>query len=479
MRARVGLIAILLLGAGLRVSGISWGVPRYDADLAAGTPLRSSYHLDEDKVLWPLATGQNVRSYWGVLTPHLTAAALAVGEWTGLVRGGWRRAFRDATPSLPIVFVIGRLLSVAFGLLAIAVAWAWARDRAGDTAGLLAGGLLAVSPLHVVHCHFLTPDAALAFWIAVGLWRLERGSALGGLALGLALATKPSAAFAVPALASLDRRRAALAFLAILGGFLAADPSVLLQWREAAASLGGLARDTGTTTFSAAGRMWAFQAWQVTFYGLGPVALVCAVLRLRQAPRATLLAVVSLFLSLGLSRIPVARYALPLLPVLAVEAGIALGALRPRRRATLAGMALVPPLLLSVGQVGLMRDVHTAQRTADWMVAHSAPGTSVAQLWPEYPVLDGRRFTLHPLQTSSDTRPRVPLSADLVVLDDLQIERFPAETQAALAHDYRPEVVFTRPPRLGPFVLPEPWAAHDWKYTHPALKVLRRNAPAP
>jgi hypothetical protein len=53
-----GLIAALVLGAVLRLAGIGWGVPRYDGGLAQGTALRTSYHLDEDKVLWPLALGR-------------------------------------------------------------------------------------------------------------------------------------------------------------------------------------------------------------------------------------------------------------------------------------------------------------------------------------------------------------------------------------------------------------------------------------
>ena len=476
IRYRAALFAILMVAAGLRLTGIGWGIPRYDGGLAQGTALRTSYHLDEDKVLWPLAVDQGGRSYWGVLTTHLTRAALFVAERAGAFDGPWRRAFLEPTARLRAVFVTGRLLSVAFALCTIAVVWAWARARAGEGAGLLAAALLAVSPLHVVHAHYLTPDVALAFWIALGLWLLERGTPAGGLALGLGLATKLSAVFALAALLGLERRRAAWTALAVLAGLLAADPALIAHPRALLALGAGLARDTGVGGPLEALKMWAFQGWQIAFYGLGPVAAVAAVCALKPAPRSTRAALVALFLALGLSRIPVARYALPLLPALAVAAGVALSAPRTRPRIALVALALVLPLLLTLGQVGLLRGAHTAERAGDWIAARAAPGTSVARLWPEYPLLDARRFTLVPLHTRS-TAGGGALGATVVVLDDLQVEPFDPGTAAALARDYRLEATFTRPPRLGPLPLPEPWPAHDWKYTHPALRVLRRNIP--
>jgi hypothetical protein len=226
--------------------------------------------------------------------------------------------------------------------------------------------------------------------------------------------------------------------------------------------------------------MWGFHAWQIAWYGLGLVGLACALWRLRHAARSTRWAVAGLFLSLGFSRIPVARYGLPLLPVLAVEAGIAVAALPPPRRAAVAALAALPPLALSCGQVGILRDAHTAQRAADWISAHAAPGASIARLWPEYPLLDERRYATSELRAvhAVEVRPSYqPLTADLVVLDDLSFEPFPAELAADLERHYRLQATFSRPPRMGPLVLPEPGAAHDWKYTHPALRVLRRVGP--
>jgi hypothetical protein len=475
-RDALGLAAILLAGAALRLGGIGWGVPRYDGGLAQGTALRTSYHLDEDKVLWPLAVGQGgQRSYWGALTTHLTRAALFAAERAGVFGGPWRRAFLEPTDRLRAVFVTGRLLSVAFALGTIAIVWAWARGRAGAAAASMAAALLALSPLHVVHAHFLTPDVALAFWIALGLWLLERGSPWGGAALGLALATKGSALFALPALLFLGRRRAAWAATAAALGLLAGDPAIVAHARDVAVGGLRLARESGPGAPLAMAHMCGVQAWQVAYYGLGFLGLGFALAGLRRTPRGTRWALAALFLSLGLSHVPVARYALPLLPILAVGAGAALAGSRPRWRLLLGAAALLPPLLLGLGQAGLLADEHTAQRAGDWVARNAPAGATVAQVWPECPLLDARRVTpvvLHTRATAPAGEPR--LAADFVVLDDLRLEAFTAETRDALARDYEPVAVFTRPPRLGPLVVPEPWPAHDWRYTHPALTILRR-----
>lgn len=470
------LVGVLLLGAALRLYGIGWGIPRYDAGLGLGTALRTSFHLDEDKVLWPLAAGVEQRSYWGPFTTHLTRGALFVAERTGAFGGPWRRAFLEPTARLFAVFVTGRLLSVAWALATIAVAWGWARGRAGPAAGLLAAAVMAVAPLHVVHAHFLTPDAALAFWIALGLWLLERGTPWGGVALGLALATKGSAVFALPALLFLERRRVGWAVAAVALGLVTGDPGILTHAPAAVAGGAGLARETGVRAPLEALRAWAFQSWQIAYYGLGIVACAAALSALRRTPRGTRWALGAFVLGLGLSRVPVARYALPLLPPLAVEAGVALARLGPRPRLLAGVAALLPPLLLSLGQDGIMAGEHTAQRAGDWIARNAPAGATVAQLWPEYPLLDARRVTPVPLHTRS-TAAGAPLpAADFVVLDDLQAEPYPEATQVRLARAYEPAAAFTRRPALGPLVLPEPWPAHDWRYTHPALRVLRRTA---
>jgi hypothetical protein len=209
---------------------------------------------------------------------------------------------------------------------------------------------------------------------------------------------------------------------------------------------------------------------------LGHGACAAADAGLRRTPRGTRWALGALFLALGLSRVPVARYALPLLPPLAVEAGVALSRLEPRKRLPACVAALLPPLLLSLGQDGILAGTHTAQHAGDWIAQHAPAGATVAQLWPEYPLLDTRRVTPVPLHTRSTAAGAPPPAADLVVLDDLQVEPFPDATQAALLRDYPPAATFTRRPAPGPLVHPEPGPAHDWKYTHPALRVLRRVA---
>ena len=76
-------------------------------------------------------------------------------------------------------------------------------------------------------------------------------------------------------------------------------------------------------------------------------------------------------------------------------------------------------------------------------------------------------------------RPFTAPTADRVVLDDLPIHAWRPELIRTLATDYRLAAVFTRPPRLFGVVLPEPIAAHDWRYGHPVIAVYEKTADAP
>jgi hypothetical protein len=48
-------LAVFALGVALRITGLDWGIPVYDADAATAAPeLRVSFHPDEDNFLWNL-----------------------------------------------------------------------------------------------------------------------------------------------------------------------------------------------------------------------------------------------------------------------------------------------------------------------------------------------------------------------------------------------------------------------------------------
>lgn len=481
------LLVVLLLGLGLRLGGIGWGLPRYDAALASGTAVRSSFHPDEDKILRQLAQMRpEVWDFhpgdfgWGTLHTYLVGGVLWGGRLMGAVEHPLR-AFREATPGeLPRVFRIGRAVSAAFGVATLVPVFLLARRAAGPVAGLLAATVLAVSPLHVVHSQFLNADVALGFWIALATLCLDRGVPwLSGLTAGLALATKPSAVFLLPAFVwvHVQRRpaRAWAAYPALAAGFLLGQPYALLapvDWWRALAHLATRDGATGASMAEVTGQ----HAVSLALYGLGPVALILAVAGLRRTGLVVSAAAVCLLVSLPLSRYPMARYTLPVLPLLAVASGVRLSQFPRRFRLALAALALVPALAVSLAQVGLMRRPHTAQRAADWIATHVDEGRSIVQLWPEYPILDARRYRLLAFDDAfgREARPYQPLEADVVIQDDLPFEPFRSELEEDLRRNYTPVALFEEVPRLGPLTFPEPAAPHDWKYTHPRLRLWRR-----
>jgi hypothetical protein len=486
------LALILGLGGALRFVGLEWGIPPYDAALSRGTDLRTSFHPDEDRILWqlegmrPESLDFNPRDFgWGTLQTYLVGLTLAAAQMGGAFPEGWRAAFREAI-DLPRIFATGRLVSALFGVFTVAIVYRMAPQESGSRGALAGAAVLAVSPLHVVHSHFLTTDVGLSFWVALTLLFLSRSRHfLAGLAAGAALATKSSALVLVPLLllAQLDRRerKGWVVYPALVLAFLIAQPYAVIDFPRWWEAMRDLARSDTVSAGLAPAGLIARQGFHLGFYGVGPVALGLALVwlwRRRREPFARLLGLATLILlaSLGIARLPFARYALPLVPIVSVAAGLALADLAPRR-ALLAGVAaILPPLLLSAGQLVPLKRPHTAQRAAAWIDDHLAPGSRIAQLWHEYPLLDGNRYSLSLFEDPFALQgpPARPLEAALVVVDNFPLVPFRPEFLADLASNYRLAETFREPPRLGPLVLPEPWAPHDWKYTHPQIQLFLR-----
>lgn len=103
----------------------------------------------------------------------------------------------------------GRFVTILFSLLVALTVFAWARERSGPLAGLLAMALYAFDPNFLAHGQLVTTDVYAAGAITMALfafWRLlDRGGwprlVATGLALGLALITKYTALALVPLLA--------------------------------------------------------------------------------------------------------------------------------------------------------------------------------------------------------------------------------------------------------------------------------------
>jgi len=123
--------------------------------------------------------------------------------WFGLIESGSilrpdpRLAVNFATDA-SIYYLIGRLLTIAYGLLTVALTFVLGRKAVGREAGLLASLLLIFYPTFVWHTTVVRTDTSAMFFVALALWfcyqmtdepRL-RHFVLAGSAIGLALSSR-------------------------------------------------------------------------------------------------------------------------------------------------------------------------------------------------------------------------------------------------------------------------------------------------
>ncbi|MEP6776388.1 MAG: hypothetical protein ABJA50_12405, partial [Chloroflexota bacterium] len=183
-------------------------------------------------------------------------------------------------------------------------------------------------------------------------------------------------------------------------------------------------------------------------------------------------ALAGMVLGLALNRVPMLRYSQPLLPLLAVSAGIALVVIPGRLlRWTVGALALGVAGVITLGQLSIMAGPHPANEVLAWLQGRFRPGQTVAQAWPEYPPLDGAGE--YKLIRMDPWNPQLPDGSrpDYIIMDNMAFAA-PSPTLAALlAHDYHEVAHFSTRPQIGPFAWDEGTTPHDWKYSHPAFTI--------
>jgi hypothetical protein len=189
---RILLVLILLLALGLRLYGLGFSLPY-------------TSHPDEpnvvDRAVATIKTG-DWNPHWfiypsgyhylqvGVLTLHLVWG-IAQGIYTSPADLPYSSYVITAAPDS---YLWARGTTALFGVLTVFLVYLLARRFAGPAAGLSGALLLALSPLHAEHSHYVTTDVPtaaltlLAVYLAVEV--LEKGGLgrafLAGLVVGLA-----------------------------------------------------------------------------------------------------------------------------------------------------------------------------------------------------------------------------------------------------------------------------------------------------
>ena len=372
---------------------------------------------------------------------------------------GWART--SSAPQPPGWYLLLRLTSVAgadsvrgfhIGMVVVAIATCFAayllgRAIGGPVAGLTASALLTVAPPFPLYAHRVLADvpplgmALLSFWLAIEA-RRRRSAALaflGGGAVALALALKPTAVLAVPTFLILlcwERSLRGRALVsATLGGtlvgltFLVAYVGVIGELWESVVVYHRDARDTPPVV-DETHELLTFLNWRTPFAWLVVAGLVASVLlyRRRRAMRVWALWLWgALSVAFLVYHSPLHDNHLLVLPVaLAVPAGIAIAVLADRSRYRAYGLSALA-LLLAVGYVQQQRRIVEDQIdeepelvvAADTLRRITRPGDLVVSDDSIVPFLAGRRVA-GPLVDTAVLRFQTGSLTDAEVLRELE-----------------------------------------------------------
>lgn len=319
-----------------------------------------------------------------------------LGRELGLVHVKSLRALFAAAP-VPF-FVLNRAVSAAFGTATVALTYRLGRRLDGGTTGALAAAFLAVAFLHVRDSTLATVDVTATFFVVASLLGSagvlqdgdRRSYVLAAVAAGLAAATKYNAAIVAVSLAfaELARFRGAagessavplrrLACAAVLSSlvFVASNPFLVLDWREARADLLWELAYQNTGQYLDMGRGWYYHlatslpaavGWPM--FGLALAAMVGTVLS-RDVPGLVVVAFAAVFFAvMGHSRAVFVRYMVPLVPVACLFAARAVRAAartaparwwRVTAGGVLATLAAAAPLEASIAWGRIVRHLDT------------------------------------------------------------------------------------------------------------------------
>ena len=496
-RERLWLLGILLAGLLLRVTGIGWGLPPATPETAA-SGFRGTYAFDEVRVLRGLARTDpanldfDPKLYrWGTLHLELVLLALEGAEAVGIFEKPWRTAFGRMVPGeFEKVYVVARLVSVAADLATVLLTFLLAAMLGGRQAGLWAAALVALSPGHLLQAAQIRLDVTettlVTLTIVLGLRLLasdRRRLWLGfGIAAGLAIAAKYSSApmvLGAAAVALWPHRfawsRARWWLLGVLAGFLAGEPFILTNFREVVDQMSKIVQASRQAIpehyYISKPALLGQHLAALARFSLGiPAALLAGWGFWLLARRRSLAGwMVAVMFAAGLVTLlpqnwPLLRYQLPLVPLCAAAAAVALDSFRPRWRWIAGLLAVGVALAASANQLQFMLSPHPLNLALAEVPNKVPRGQTIARIMRDVPPLDESVYPMGPnpfVDDLSQTYPPWVLTADLLVGD------YPHQNKKLFETRYEKVAVF-RSPVLFPWAtLGETGAPHDWRYTHP------------
>lgn len=473
----------IILGAGLRFYGITFGLP-------------ANFHPDEvPKVnaIMRMVDQKTLDPQYFLHPSLLLYASYAMNKL--LHFWGVDGSFRETA------FLAGRLVSAIAGVVSVFLIYLIGARLYSRMVGAIGALLLASFPLHVTCSRYMKEDALLTFIILLCLYTTivavqsnKRWLLLiAGLLAGASAGVKYSGLLMVlvPAMApwissrSLrpDRRWLVVTVMAVLIaplGFIATTPFSVLNSAKFLKDFHSESRhmQTGhTVTITAWSQLWSYHLWRSIRPGITlPVTVLSCVAfgyLLRRSKIEDLIVVgMALLFYLPAEFVKAKpapqpeRYILPCLPFIALGLGVVFEQLRAhrtryaRKGIVLAGIAL---MVFPVSRSTLLaRDVatDTRDRLAEWMIANLPHGSKVLMDWKPYcPNFHGEYFTVEHIPRAKII-PELSVhrlrnsGAQYLILSSLFYDRYFSQPESAAILRQRFREVFKEVPIVRQFKAP-------------------------
>lgn len=473
---RLFLISIILLSFSLNIYGLKWGLPSKEqarlyftneAEIARVTEdikqymeqgtwqtshygperdrladlhrsqfnLIRTYHPDESQYVKPLS---HMRPSKLDFNPHyFTTAAF----FTYLV-GAFSKAaslfgFLTVTPDISYyylhpdefgkIYLIGRLLAAIMGVLTVYLTYLIGKRLFSEKIGLVSALFLSVTPVLVIHSHYLKMDVPMTFWLTLTFLLIThilvsdkmKWYIWAGIGAGLTAGTKYHGGLLIwliipvahllreginkKSLLSLFGRKLFLSGIASLVAFLLVNPYIVLAFDEFRRDFFGLGAkvafsQAASTEDSSYLGLYYFRyvfacVMGLPFYILTMAGVIFALIKRNKADLLIFAFLILSFSFLNLSRYKMANYTIPLMPFLALWASrLVLSITSPRvvwnySRIAVIAAIFVYTLLYSLAFDNLFARKNVRIVAGEWITSNIEPGARIGLTDGQLPYL--------------------------------------------------------------------------------------------
>ncbi|MEO1968983.1 MAG: glycosyltransferase family 39 protein [Sphingomonadaceae bacterium] len=442
------MLAVILTAALLlRLHAINFGLP------GLNDPDELMFELGALRMLRTATLNPGWFGHPATLTMYVLAVIDIIVYLAGLAVGMWSSVgqFAGAIYHDPgLIILPGRIMIALCAIATIVLTTALGTSMVNRRVGLLAGVLLAVNPVHVAYSQIVRSDMMGCVFMlaclltAVRIARQNRRRDYVWAAFWLACAVACKWPFAITATAIIGAAQLAtsegvakrgsvtanlLLFAALSIAFLAAiAPYLLIDWRTVMQNLHGEAQQahlgaTGGTMLQNMG--WYVRQPLEQAFGIAGLLLFAFGLFVARRTRILLVILgltgVAFFILISSQNLVWERWALPVMPIMAIFAGLGLERLTVKitQWTDRTKGAVVSAIILAVLCVPLASNAlaseqaslnDTRQRAAGWVRTHVPPGKTVFVEHFAFDLLPGHWKFLFPMGDAGCVDPRNFLS---------------------------------------------------------------------